>query len=390
VTKFDQNLFYQTLINMKSFQFSPLLFIALLWSGFLAAKPTVCEKTIFSVPVGTDRGCPAPAPASLVATDVTPTSISLEWTPIVAPSLVYFKVESYDLTAGAALPSYIITTNSFTYTGLTAGHTYQFGVSASYCSNGPFGGVTESEVRIPTIIIDNIVQLQSPCTLGNPLSTGQNRAYNFCVQESGSPEPYTNGFVGAITFNNQALQFAVVNYGGDIIIGELTTDNPNFSFEKNGDSEAICYYDVSGVPTTPLFTVSHVNGTPVLPALRIKFLTNCGTFSSCGSPCGVASERSDGGFVEAENPSEIFVNPPAPNPFTESTILRYQLEKEASVEVALYDATGRLIHFIVKESLQGKGQYEVMIEGASLPDGAYFLHTQIDGQSKVFSLVKSK
>lgn len=375
---------------MKFFQSSSLLFLVLLWPAFFSANPKSYREPLFPVPVGTNWSCPAPAPSSLEATDVTPTSISLAWAPIVAPSLVYFKVEGYDLTAGASLPTYIVTTNSITYTGLTAGHAYHFDVSASYCSNGPFGETAGINVGIPTIIIDDIVGLQNPCTLGNPLATGQGVTYNFCVQQSSSPEPYTNGFVGSITFNNQALQFAAANYSGSIFVGELNTNNPNFSFVKYSDSEVICYNDVSGVPTTPLFTIKHVNGTPVLPALKIKFLTNCGNFTSCGSPCGVASDRSDGIFVEAGNPSGIFANPPAPNPFDEFTILRYQLEKEAPVEVTLYDATGRLIRSVVKESLQGKGQYEVVIEGAELPEGAYFLHTQTDGKSKVFTLIKSK
>lgn len=375
---------------MKIFQFSLLFFIALLWPAFFSANPKSDEKPLFPAPVGTIWSCPAPAPTSLEATNVTPTSISLAWAPIVAPSLVYFKVEGYDLTAGASLPTYIVTTNSITYTGLTAGHTYHFDVSASYCSNGPFGETTGINVGIPTIIIDDIVGLQSPCAPGNPLSTGQDLSYNFCVQQSSSPEPYTNGFVGSITFNNQQLQFAAANYGGNISVGELSTNNSNFSFVKNGDSEAICYFDVSGVPTTPLFTITHLSGTPVIPTLKIKFLTNCGNFTSCGSPCGVASDRSDGSSVEIENPSEIFANPPAPNPFDEFTILRYQLEKEVPVEVALYDATGRLVRSVVKESLQGKGQYEVVIEGDELSDGVYFLHTQTDGQNKVFTLIKSK
>lgn len=330
--------------------------------------------------------CPAPAPTGVHETDVTPTSISLAWNPVFSAFAIYYQVEGYDLTTSNSLPSYITTNNNFTYSGLTAGHSYQFQVSASYCSNGPFGTHSApANVRIPEIVIDNIVQLQSPCTPGNARATYNGASFSFCVQQSSVAEPYSTGVVGAIG----SYQFAVAYYNGEIQIGDLNSDNTGYYFSPVNASEVICYQE-AGNTDIALFSIKHNNGTVALPGLSIRFFTNCGNFTSCGSPCGMSENQSDRNDIGTGLPASDPAGMVAPNPFTESAIFRYTLVEESPVEIGLYDAPGRLLLLLETAPGQPGGQYELVIRGEGLPAGIYYLHSKIGQQQKTYVMVKTE
>lgn len=330
--------------------------------------------------------CPAPAPTGVHETGITPTSISLAWNPVFSAYAIYYRVEGYDLTTSNSLPAYITTNNYFTYSGLTAGHNYQFQISASYCSNGPFGTSSAPvNVRIPEIVIDNIVQLQSPCTPGNARATYNGASFSFCVQQSSVAEPYSTGVVGAIG----NYQFAVAYYNGEIQIGDLNTDNTGYYFSPVNASEVICYQE-AGNTDIALFSIKHNNGTVALPGLSIRFFTNCGNFTSCGSPCGMAEDRSDNNDIGTGLPASGPAGTLAPNPFTETTIFHYTLEEESPVEIGLYDAPGRLLRLLESAPRQPGGQYETVISGEGLPAGIYFLRTRVGQQQKSYVIIKTE
>jgi hypothetical protein len=333
-----------------------------------------------------DYSCPAPAPTGLHETDVTPTSISLAWNPVFSPYAVYFQVEGYDLTSSSALPTYVTTNTYITYTGLTAGHSYQFQVSASYCSNGPFGPQSAPKgVSIPTIVIDNIVELQSPCTPGNARATYNGASFTFCVQQSTTSEPYTNGVVGSIG----NYQFAVAYYNGEIAIGDLNTNNTAYYFGAVNASEVICYQE-AGSTDIALFSIKHNNGTVALPRLNIRFFANCGNFSSCGSPCEMVEDRSNDNFAVGAMPDPGLTGMVVPNPFAGTAVFRYQLEEDAPVEIGLYDAPGRLLQTLESAPMLQKGQHETLITATGLPAGIYFLHTKIGPRQKSFMIIKTE
>ncbi len=284
------------------------------------------------------------------------------------------------------MPSYITTNNYFTYSGLTAGHSYQFQVSASNCSNGPFGTHSApANIRIPEIVIDNIVQLQSPCTPGNARATYNGASFSFCVQQSSVAEPYSTGVVGAIG----SYQFAVAYYNGEIQIGDLNSDNTGYYFSPVNASEVICYQE-AGNTDIALFSIKHNNGTVALPGLSIRFFTNCGNFTSCGSPCGMSENQSDRNDIGTGLPASDPAGMVAPNPFTESAIFRYTLVEESPVEIGLYDAPGRLLLLLETAPGQPGGQYELVIRGEGLPAGIYYLHSKIGQQQKTYVMVKTE
>ena len=330
--------------------------------------------------------CQAPAPTGVHETEVTPTSIALTWNPVLSAFAIYYQVEGYDLTTSNPLPSYITTNNYFTYSGLSAGHNYQFQVSASYCSNGPFGTSSAPvNVRIPEIVIDNIVQLQSPCTPGNARATYNGASFSFCVQASSVAEPYSTGVVGAIG----NYQFAVAYYNGEIQIGDLNTDNTGYYFSPVNASEVICYQE-AGITDIALFSIKHNNGTVALPGLNIRFFTNCGNFTSCGSPCEMAEDRSEANSIGNGQPASDPAGKVVPNPFTETAIFRYTLTDESPVEIGLYDAPGRLLRLLESEPVLPAGQHETVVSGHDLPAGIYFLRTRIGQQQKSYLIIKTQ
>lgn len=60
-----------------------------------------------------------------------------------------------------------------------------------------------------------------------------------------------------------------------------------------------------------------------------------------------------------------------PNPFTESTEIRYTLARRTHVELVVYDMSGREVSELVDER-QDPGDYSVHFEAADLPGGMYF------------------
>lgn len=385
---------------MKKRLISCLLFLLSLWA--LQANTLVGNLT--PVPVADkELNCPLPAPLWLIATNITPTSISLMWEQ--AQISIYFKVEGYDLTGGFALPTYYVSNNTITYSGLIPGHLYKFDVSASNCPNGPFGPKISLERSTGHIIIDVIMELQSPCTPGTPAQTGPNQTYNFCVQESTSDMPYTNGFVGLLRYDlTNTLRFGVAAKDGVAHIGPMTLNgqdpDPDFLFpdNQNHPEYAECYFGnelVFKVEYDNYTTNANVGWTN----LTIKFFGTYQGFRYCPAtnlPCAVSEERGDAlGNFEAGGDDETTWEGTSqtrlsPNPFTESATLQYELSEASSVEINLYDATGRFVQMVEKTDSREPGQYEAKIEGARLPAGVYFVHLTTGQTHKTFALVKSE
>jgi flagellar hook assembly protein FlgD len=67
----------------------------------------------------------------------------------------------------------------------------------------------------------------------------------------------------------------------------------------------------------------------------------------------------------------------APNPFRPSTEIRFRLPRPAHVQLAIYDAAGRLVRTLIDAVLQTGGEHSVQWEGTDasgrrVPPGVYF------------------
>lgn len=88
------------------------------------------------------------------------------------------------------------------------------------------------------------------------------------------------------------------------------------------------------------------------------------------------------------NGGELLQN--VPNPFKGSTQIWYKLENEATVQLSVYNYTGKLIR-TVNDGPKTKGTHSINFDATSLKNGIYFYSISINGQtfdSKKMTIVK--
>jgi PKD repeat protein len=79
-----------------------------------------------------------------------------------------------------------------------------------------------------------------------------------------------------------------------------------------------------------------------------------------------------------------------PNPFSSSTMIKYELDKNTSFELAVYDFSGRKIKTLEKLT-QDKGTYAINWDAQDIEPGSYLLQLKTsDGTTKSLMLVKQR
>lgn len=343
-------------------------------------------------PTGNEASCPAPPPSWLIVTEITSDHVSLEWES--GQVYRYYRVQTYDNTAGVPLADEFTDDNTITINNLTPTHCYTFTVSATYCPEAPEwgAGISSEECCIPSIIIDGIVQIQEPCTIGSGDSTSYGQVYTFCAGRStaGKNEPLNKAFIGRIIDgSNNTVDFAFAFNGLDIPAGETEESQLYyFDYPYFDDLSIAELYKVKEGPDDVVFRISSLNTTYVdLALFNVEFFGsyNFAYCHDCQLP-GVGGLR----LLPTNEATDLPTTQISPNPFSHSTTLRYALTEPGPVEISLYDAMGRLVKVVQKTTLQEAGNYETTVDGAGLPDGVYFLHTMTGHTRQVFSLVKQE
>jgi hypothetical protein len=77
-----------------------------------------------------------------------------------------------------------------------------------------------------------------------------------------------------------------------------------------------------------------------------------------------------------------------PNPFSESTIIKYHLRSSGNVTLKIYDQEGRLISTLINES-KTEGDYQVAWDASGYPAGIYFAAITL-GKTGTFTLKLNK
>jgi len=77
-----------------------------------------------------------------------------------------------------------------------------------------------------------------------------------------------------------------------------------------------------------------------------------------------------------------------PNPFNPAVIFKFQLTKNSTVNISVYDAAGRLVSVIVNENL-GDGSYEYIFNSKGLSSGVYFYRAEFFQLGLNSSMIKS-
>ncbi len=74
---------------------------------------------------------------------------------------------------------------------------------------------------------------------------------------------------------------------------------------------------------------------------------------------------------EVSVPGDFVLLPNYPNPFNASTLIRYQLPRQAPVLLEIYNAQGQLLHALV-DQVQQAGRYQVVWDAPGMASGVYF------------------
>ncbi|MCO6498409.1 MAG: choice-of-anchor J domain-containing protein [Chitinophagaceae bacterium] len=76
-----------------------------------------------------------------------------------------------------------------------------------------------------------------------------------------------------------------------------------------------------------------------------------------------------------------------PNPFTNHTIIRYDLGHRANVNVAVFDLAGKRVA-VLQEGVQEAGSHQVQWQPLNVPAGTYYYRVSIDGEVTTKSMIK--
>jgi len=90
----------------------------------------------------------------------------------------------------------------------------------------------------------------------------------------------------------------------------------------------------------------------------------------------------------------LTLDAPHPNPFNPSTEVRYVLPASSRVEIAIYDATGRMVRTLANQT-QPRGEYSVRWDGrdsggATASSGVYFVKLNANGETRTQKMVLLK
>lgn len=97
-------------------------------------------------------------------------------------------------------------------------------------------------------------------------------------------------------------------------------------------------------------------------------------------------EPSTTGVIGLSSPDVFAVN--QPNPFSESTLIKYHLRSSGKVDVTIYDQKGQRVETLVNES-QVEGDYQVTWDAARYPAGYYMAAIRL-GATGVYTLKLNK
>lgn len=101
-------------------------------------------------------------------------------------------------------------------------------------------------------------------------------------------------------------------------------------------------------------------------------------------PCAAASV--------GENEKSIAYLITQPNPFNESTLIRFDLKRESSGRIRITDIVGRVMYSACKQFRQGENEFSWNgkdLNSNELPGGMYFLSLENEGQVMSIKLLKS-
>jgi len=83
--------------------------------------------------------------------------------------------------------------------------------------------------------------------------------------------------------------------------------------------------------------------------------------------------------------AQLVMYQPSPNPFSSQTTIAFEIPSSGTVQVKIFDASGRLVRNLVNGE-QGAGLHSLLFDGrddngAAISAGVYYLHVMTEGSS---------
>ncbi len=192
--------------------------------------------------------------------------------------------------------------------------------------------------------------------------------------------------------------------GGKLTLPALEETTTSFTFHIQSDSGVPLILGVTESYTFDLVMEDGING-PDIHSVQVVRAGNLlaetlstyvqGRDDFCGDDTFDLVARSDDGVPTAvgENllmpvPGAARLLPAYPNPFNPSTTLRFDLPRQATVELGIYDVRGRLVRTLVRSEVFSAGRHVMQWNGrdnagSSAASGVYSLKLMSDGVTHV-------
>ncbi len=231
----------------------------------------------------------------------------------------------------------------------------------------------------------------------------------------GSNETYINATFAADSV--ETLGAAIYNTGSNpVFVNTIVWSNPGLAKVFNSGGQAVFHHsdiELSGgsAAWNPAFGIDGGNNIDVNPLFLS--VVNRNAHLGLGSPAidggdgsvpGIPPTDIDGnprivdagidfGAYEFNNPTHIggIERPRAPrvtsvypNPFNPTVTVSFEVDRRQDVHVTVYDAAGRLVRRLLRESASDPGPHRVLWDatddaGRHMASGVYFIEVQSDG-----------
>ncbi len=254
------------------------------------------------------------------------------------------------------------------FVGTTSPGTYRVEIT----NDGP---LDESQQAF-SLIVDGVTAQQGVVLTMTP--------YVVEVGEAGGTVTYEVSLDNNTDTNYTGLQFwtmAILPNGNDY--GPLFTSNP-FSLDAQSQmTSPVLSQDVPGFAPNGIYTLAGNGGEFPNILATDSFEFSKGLITSVDE--GPFNDWTTNGALnhtDAEVPGNFVLESVWPNPFNAETRVEVSLKSAATLELHVYDVTGRLVAILVNDVLSA-GQHQFTFTGDGLASGVYFLHATVNQAESV-------
>jgi deoxyribonuclease-1 len=189
--------------------------------------------------------------------------------------------------------------------------------------------------------------------------------------------------MGVMDFGTTAhVYIAIINTGTDTLeVPSIESGNPGFSVNRTGMSLAPESYDYVRVAYTS-GEMARLDSTDILisssdddeGSVAVHVRVQVGDLSGIGGP------------ETRESRPALYQN--RPNPFSRETSIVFSLDRTASVDLSIYDISGRLIRRLIAGEMLSQGEHRAEFASGDLPPGIYYARLVYDGHTLARPIIK--